>query len=314
MRQLTIDPEFRDKVPPMTDAEFRQLEENILKAGRVRVPISIWNDNGKETIVDGHNRYAIVQKHPEIPFEVEEEFFADRYEAIVWICKNQLGRRNLTDAQKTYLIGRQYEAQKMTSGGNRGNQYSKVAKVQNESLPKAEDTAQKVARDIGVGRSTVKRAEKFTRGVDAAEKIESGTRDAILSGKSKVPKSVISELPKMPTDEQLEVVSAAKAGIAWPPKKEAPTGSKIGYPTERRELNAAIAKAVASLQDTGKPVEHTVDDLLEDVNALVADFSGKVKRSLQNHSTVLRDADAKKKFLFATDGCLFSMVSILLRR
>ena len=56
---------------------------------------------------------------------------------------------NLTDAQKTYLIGRQYEAQKMTVGGNRGNQYSKVAKVQNGPLPKAEDTAQKVSRDIG---------------------------------------------------------------------------------------------------------------------------------------------------------------------
>lgn len=73
----------------------------------------------------------------------------------------------------------------MASGGNRGNQYSKVVKVQNGLLPKAEDTAQKVARDIGVGRSTVKRAEKFTKGVDAAEKIESGTHDAILSGKSK---------------------------------------------------------------------------------------------------------------------------------
>ena len=71
------------------------------------------------------------------------------------------------------------------SGEFRGNQYSKVAKVQNGPLPKAEDTAQKVARDIGVGRSTVKRAEKFTKGVDAAEKIESDTHDAIPSGKSK---------------------------------------------------------------------------------------------------------------------------------
>lgn len=59
---------------------------------------------------------------------------------------------NLTDAQKTYLIGRQYEAQKMsrgTSGGFRGNQYENVVKVQNGPLPQAEDTAQKVARDIG---------------------------------------------------------------------------------------------------------------------------------------------------------------------
>ena len=53
----------------------------------------------------------------------------------------------------------------MTNGGNRGNQYTKVAEVQNGPLPKADDTAQKVADDTGVGRSTVKRAEKFFKGV-----------------------------------------------------------------------------------------------------------------------------------------------------
>lgn len=298
MRELTIDPEFRDKVPPMTEAEYRQLEENILKAGRVKVPITIWNDNGKETIVDGHNRWSIVQKHPEIPYEVEEEHFTDRYEAVVWICKNQLGRRNLTDAQKTYLIGRQYEAQKMTNGGNRGNQYTKVAEVQNGPLPKADDTAQKVADDIGVGRSTVKRAEKFFKGVDAAERIENGTRDAILSGKSKVPKNVIADIPKMPPQEQREVIIVAKTGGAWPPKKEA-TGSKIGYPIERRQLNAVIKGAVADLQNTERPIEHTIDDLLEDLNAIITDFQGKARRSIANHSTLLQDEASKKKVIAA---------------
>lgn len=64
----------------------------------------------------------------------------------------------------------------MTNGGNRGNQYTKVAEVQNGPLPKADNTAQKVADDIGVGRSTVKRAEKFFKGVDAAEKITQDTQ------------------------------------------------------------------------------------------------------------------------------------------
>lgn len=34
----------------------------------------------------------------------------DKYAAIAWICRNQLGRRNLTPEQKRYLIGKQYEA------------------------------------------------------------------------------------------------------------------------------------------------------------------------------------------------------------
>ena len=78
--------------------------------------------------------------------------------------KKQLGRRNLTDAQKTYLIGRQYEAQKMTVGGDRGTEKAKDGKftagAQNEHLRKRR-TAEIVAKEYGVGKETVKRAEKF---------------------------------------------------------------------------------------------------------------------------------------------------------
>ena len=45
-----VDPEFRDKIPPLTDAEFEQLKENILRDGEVYEPICVWNG----VIVDGH--------------------------------------------------------------------------------------------------------------------------------------------------------------------------------------------------------------------------------------------------------------------
>ena len=35
--------------------------------------------------------------------------------------RNQLGRRNITDEQRTYLIGEAYRAQKMTKGALQGN-------------------------------------------------------------------------------------------------------------------------------------------------------------------------------------------------
>lgn len=121
---LKIDPEFQGKIPPLTSEELDQLEKNIVSDGKVINPIIVWNG----LIIDGHNRYAILQKHPDIPYTVHEKEFADRYEAIVWICKNQLGRRNLTVEQKNYLIGKQYEAEKQ-SDFNRGNQYTSSKKV-----------------------------------------------------------------------------------------------------------------------------------------------------------------------------------------
>ena len=56
MVKLKIDPEFRDKIPALTEAEFEQLKENILSDGEVYEPIVTWND----TIVDGHNRWRII--------------------------------------------------------------------------------------------------------------------------------------------------------------------------------------------------------------------------------------------------------------
>ena len=108
LNALKIDPESQAKIPPLTFEELNQLESNILRDGRIINPIIVWQG----LIVDGHNRFTIAKKHPEIPFTVHEKAFTNRYEAIIWICKNQLGRRNLTPEQKKYLIGKQYDAEK----------------------------------------------------------------------------------------------------------------------------------------------------------------------------------------------------------
>ena len=82
MINLKIDPEFQSQIPPLTDDEFKQLEENILKEGKLLSPLIVWGN----TLVDGHNRYAILQKHPEIyfstmplPFESREAGAAQPY-------------------------------------------------------------------------------------------------------------------------------------------------------------------------------------------------------------------------------------------
>ena len=124
MINLKIDPEIQSKIPPLTDDEFKQLEENILKEGKLLSPLIVWNN----TLVDGHNRYAILQKHPEIYFSTMPLPFESREEVLAWICKNQLGRRNLTPEQKKFLIGKQYSVEHRKPGGNGNNQHTAAAK------------------------------------------------------------------------------------------------------------------------------------------------------------------------------------------
>lgn len=88
---LTVDEEFQSLIPPLSDDERRQLEENILQDG-IRDPLVVWQGHG--IIVDGHNRYSIATKHG-LPFKTREIAFTDRDAVKLWIVQNQFGRRNV---------------------------------------------------------------------------------------------------------------------------------------------------------------------------------------------------------------------------
>ena len=201
---LTIDPEFANKIPPLREEELEQLEENILADGVVINPLIVWDG----VIVDGHNRYRILQKHPEIQFTTYEKKFPDRYAAIAWICKNQLGRRNLTPQQFKYLIGLQYEAEKCSSNYN-GNRFTSLDKsrcVQNEHTYRPERTAERIARENNLSGSYVRRAEHFAKGVDAAEKVAPGIKQEILSGSIKPTEKAVAAIAKAPPEERPALV------------------------------------------------------------------------------------------------------------
>jgi hypothetical protein len=103
---LLIDPEIQSLIPLLTAEERAQLEAN-LRAEGCRDPLVVWpQDDGPPVLVDGHNRYAICRQYG-LPFRiVEAQGISTRDDAIIWIVRNQLGRRNLTDFQRIELAER----------------------------------------------------------------------------------------------------------------------------------------------------------------------------------------------------------------
>lgn len=62
VRQLTIDPEFRDKIPPLSEDEFSKLEGNIVADGEVREPLVVWHNTIRDAQADrtsGARKYAV---------------------------------------------------------------------------------------------------------------------------------------------------------------------------------------------------------------------------------------------------------------
>ena len=177
LEQLKIDPEFEKVIPPLTKDEYHQLEENILDDGRIMMPIAVWGD----IIVDGHNRYRIAREYGDIPFSTTQLTFANRYEAIAWICKNQLGRRNLSDEQKAYLLGKRYTAEKQIEK-ERDAKGRFAPSGQNDHPEEKLKTSERIAKEIGKSEKHVRRAEQYAQALDLAESVCPGIKKDILSG------------------------------------------------------------------------------------------------------------------------------------
>ena len=264
LQHLTIDPEFASKIPPLREEELKHLEENILADGVVINPLIVWNG----VIVDGHNRYHILQQHPEIQFTTYEKKFSDRYAAIAWICKNQLGRRNLTQEQYKYLIGERYEAEKRTESfyGNRFTLADKSSRIQNESGYSGERTREKIARENNISVSYVQRAGKFAQGVDAAEEVAPGIKQEILTGNIKPTEKAVAAIAKAPPEERPALVQQLRQAKETEKQEEKPKPRRSAAETLQaiRDISANMLQSNGEIDadDICAELEDALDTMI----------------------------------------------------
>jgi len=138
MEPLKINKTFQNLIPPLSRDEFHSLEESILSQG-CRDTIKLW----RNTIIDGHNRYEICQKH-DIPYTTQTLRFSSQKDAELWIVQNQLGRRNLTNAMRIKLaLHKEALLREKAKANRKGHQGSPV------HVRKA------IAKEAGVSEQTV---------------------------------------------------------------------------------------------------------------------------------------------------------------
>ena len=294
LSQLKIDPEFQSKIPPLQFEEEQQLEQNIIVEGRLLNPIITWNGY----ILDGHTRYRILKKHGFIKFEVEEIQFANKYEALAWICKNQLGRRNLSPERKKFLLGKEYESTKLAVGGQPGNCYKVNRCDQNDHIDSEKRTCERIAVEHGVGSATVRRAEKYSRGIDAAEEAVPGAQEEILTGHIKatdeqivalasIPKeerpAILEELKKKKSDRDDTVLERLKPNRPPPKPKPAPQKKK---PTATE--NNTVSQAEQPEMSVQEPItESPPEEEIEPTSNAPPSFL----QSIQGHKRHLSEED-----------------------
>ena len=192
---IKIDKEFESLIPPLSDDEFKQLEENCLRDG-IRDPLILWAlPNGDNILVDGHNRWKIAAQHGGVSFTTKCMEFDDRDEVIAWICNNQLGRRNISMFDRVTLEDRKREVLAKIAKRKKGGRPSKADK---KSCPvsrqekRENSTDYKVAKAAGTSEDTVRKVRRIN------EAAPEGVKKAVREGKLSINQAFNRTVPTRP--------------------------------------------------------------------------------------------------------------------
>ena len=189
---LAVDPEFRDLIPPLNEEELKLLEASLVADG-CESSIIVWNG----VIIDGHNRYAICRKHA-IPFPIQEKNFDTREDVMLWMLRNQLGRRNLNSYQRSELALRTEpllrEAAKKKQVTSTGGQEPRLLETSRKA-EKRIHTDKELANLAGVSDNTIRKARRIVRDADDTVKRE------LRQGKLTVNKAYTDLVEKARADE-----------------------------------------------------------------------------------------------------------------
>ena len=236
--KVRINTEIQKLIPPLRPDELAMLHASI-DADGCRDPLVVWLET--DELLDGHHRYAYCKKH-RAPFSTTELSFPDERGAHEWVLRNQLGRRNLTDAQRVQ-VALQLEdvlAPEAKKRSRANLKRGKSKKPEGQKSAPREKTRDQVADLAGVSHDTVSKVKRVL--ADGDEE----TKAAMLNGE----------------------VSINKATQKVTPKKKRKKKSQLKLPTDLEALEqcvAAINQAIDKALKTHPSIRPMVISMLRDI-------------------------------------------------
>ncbi|QPS10462.1 plasmid replication/partition related protein [Delftia acidovorans] len=279
---IVVNEELKAYIDPLTPDELDALERSIVAEG-CRDALVLWND----LLIDGHNRYAICQKHG-LPFNtVQATQFKNMDDVHLWMIDQHLGRRSVSDFQRGVLALRKREiiatrrsaaaaavmAAKADAAQAEGEApwegetdpvvaaaLASVAKVPDEAL----DTREALARVARLSSSQVKLIETIQQ--KAAPEVVAAVRSGDIS------LSTAAVVASLPVDEQQAVAAAGADELKQAAKrvrdaKKKPKAAKPEAEAADGE-GAAVTASPEELQQRVNELEAENERLRQQIKAL----------------------------------------------
>ena len=197
IENLKTDEKF-ERLTPVSDEEFKALENVIVADGEMHTPIIVWQD--QKTIVDGHSRAEVLRRNPEIPFTIKEIAFKDWQDVIVWIVEHHIARKSFSLWQKLEMAMAcvEYWEAKKKAKRNKGTRSDLNTPGVKKSAPIS--TNEILAEKVGCGTTTVAQFLKVFR--EASDGIKQRCKDGDMSIKRAYTNLTKKKTPKNESPEE----------------------------------------------------------------------------------------------------------------
>ena len=281
--QLKIDTEFMNLTSRISESEYTALEENLFDNGCKHL-IHVWDG----IIIDGHKRYKICKKW-NIPFTVQNHHFEHRFEAIIWICENNIAPPSDSgDELRKYQIGKHYEASKEKF----------LSTYTEKRMPRFHyKIAIELSGTYNVVPNTIYKYGVYARCIDNIYQKDPTIVEKILSGSMKISHDNVVELSRLPKDQIRRLHARLNKSQV----------DHIGFSEMRHELryrtqtphNPPRQRKTAEPQDTNVAIkqmpEYDPDAEISSLALTIPSWISSIHRTRDNANLSLISETAQKK-------------------
>lgn len=300
-KQLFIDESFKRLICPLSIKEYKKLERSIISEG-CKEPILIWNN----TIIDGHNRYKICTNH-NISYSITEMEFECKEAVMAWICANQLKRNNITEETRKFLIGMQYENEKIVTRLKNKTYKTQGYNIHEDSSdPNKPLFAQIIANENNIAVATVQKYAIFTRALEKIGSKEPKLIPKILSGQYKISHKNTIEMAELPA-EDLQRINR---------KIDRNPGEYIQYRTTRKSNHFGKYEAIPTNELLGPSVKDMPafdpDAEVKSLSLTIPSWQSSIERTKKSADFSIISPTAKKSLVKALHSISLTIVDLLL--
>ena len=190
--QLKIDEDIRRLMIPLTEEQYRELEQKILVDYSLNT-VTCWQD----IIVAGQEIYQICTEK-NIPFNIRPVPCSTKEEAMCWLIKSQMEKwSGLPTEFKKYLIGKraivEYSAEKMARNEGGVTHATKRGEGQ---------IREDIGNEYNISPSTVRKYLVYARMIDNLYTVDPAFGEAVRTGEIKITHQHLEHILSLPQVDQ----------------------------------------------------------------------------------------------------------------